>query len=182
MEKRDNDLYETVRQMEKEDNLRLIAQDERERQQFGDRSYLDVALEGCEKFNHEYEGIFDGPEQITEKYDNLTTDELKTKFNLQDEDVILRLVSLRESIKLKRQKSMSYDDLLLFLQNAMNYDDMQIWLMKMNFQGAKLTLNDELKKFFELKTEDDILRLFDVEQNYNQNNIDGIRKILKKKM
>ena len=76
---------------------------------------------------------------------------------------------------------MSNDELILFLQSAMNYDDIQIWLMKMQFQGVQITLNDELKKFFELKTDDDILRLYDIEQNCNQNNIDSIRKTLKKK-
>ena len=179
MDKKDKDLYDIVMQVEREDNLRLIAQDERERQQFGDRSYLDVALEACEKFNQEFEGTFDGPEQITEASDNLTTDELKVKYDLQDDNIILRLISLRESIKTKKQKSMSYDELILFLQSAMNYDDMQIWLMEKEFQGIQLTLNDKLRKFFELKTEDDILRLYDIEQNYDQNNIDSISKTLK---
>ena len=182
MEKKDKDLYDTVMRIEREDNLRLIAQDERERQQFGDRSYLDVALEACEKFNQEFEGTFDGPEQITEASDNSTIDELKVKYDLQDDNIILRLISLRESIKTKRQKSMTTDELILFLQSAMNYDDMQIWLMEMQFQGAQLTLNDKLKKFFELKTEDDILRLYDIEQNYDQNNIDSIKKTLKKRL
>ena len=179
MDKKDKDLYDIVMQVEREDNLRLIAQDERERQQFGDRSYLDVALEACEKFNQEFEGTFDGPEQITEASDNLTTDELKVKYDLQDDNIILRLISLRESIKTKKQKSMSYDELILFLQSAMNYDDMQIWLMEKEFQGIQLTLNDKLRKFFELKTEDDILRLYDIEQNYDQINIDSISKTLK---
>ena len=182
MENKDKELYDTVMQIERDDNLRLIAQDERERQQFGDRSYLDVALEACEKFNQEFEGTFDSLEQITEKHDNSTIDELKVKYNLQDDNVVLRLISLMESIKTKKQKSMSYDELILFLQSAVNYDDMQIWLMKKEFQGIQLTLNDELKKFFELKTEDDILRLYDVEQNYDQNNIDSISKNLKKRL
>ena len=77
---------------------------------------------------------------------------------------------------------MSNDELILFLKSAMNYDDMQIWLMKKEFQGIKLTLNDKLKNFFELKTEDDILRLYDIEQNYDQNNIDSIKKTLKKRL
>ena len=180
MEKKDKDLYDTAMQIEREDNLRLIAQDVRERQQFGDRGYLDIAREACEKNNQEFEGTFDGLDQITETRVNLTIDELKVKYNLQDDNVILRLISLRESINTKRQKSMSYDELILFLQNAMNYDDMQIWFMKMQFQGLQITLADELNKFFELKTEDDILRLYDIEQNYDQNNIDSIRKTLKK--
>lgn len=79
MKKKDKDLYDTVKQVEREDNLRLVAQDEKERQQFGDRSYLDVALEACEKFNQEFEGVFDDSEQIAEMHENSTTDELKLK-------------------------------------------------------------------------------------------------------
>jgi len=108
MDKKDKELYDTVRRMERDDNLRHIAQDERGRQQFGDRSYLDVVLEACEKFNEEFEGIFDGPEQITETSDNSAIDELKVKYNLQ--------------------------------------------------------------------------RLYDIEQNYDQNNIDSIKKTLKKRL
>lgn len=170
MEKKDKDLYDTVMPIE------------RERQQFGDKSYLDVTLEAGEKFNEEFEGTFDGPEQITETSNNLNTDELKEKYDLKDDNVISRLISLRNTIKTKRHKSMSYDELILFLQFAMNFDDMQIWLIKKQLQGVQLTLNDELKKFFELKTDDDILRSYDIGQNYDQNNIDSIKKTLKKRL
>ena len=41
-------------------NLKLIEQDKREREQFGDKNYLDVALEASKKFNSEFDGTFDG--------------------------------------------------------------------------------------------------------------------------
>ena len=74
---------------------------------------------------------------------------------------------------------MNYDELILFLKNIMNYDEMQIWLMRKQMEGIELTLNDELKKFFTLKTNNDILRLYDVEQNYDQNNINELKLLLK---
>ena len=75
--------------------------------------------------------------------------------------------------------NMNYDELILFLKNIMNYDEMQIWLMRKQMEGIELTLNDELKKFFTLKTNNDILRLYDVEQNYDQNNINELKLLLK---
>ena len=38
-----------------------------------------------------------------------------------------------------------------------------------------------IKEVFELTTEDDILGLYDIEQNYDQKNIDSISKTLGKK-
>lgn len=119
---------------------------------------------------------------IYETEDSLTIEEVKLKYDLQDDDIVLRLLSLKSAIKTTRQKSMSFDELLAFLENAMNYDDMQVWLMKKDFEGLKLTLSDQLKKFFELKSNDDILRLYGVEQNYDQDNIDNISKTLEKKL
>ena len=107
-------------------------------------------------------------------------EEMKLEYDIQDDEIILRIWELKQAIREKKQKMMSDDEILTFLRNAMNYGDMQIWLMKEQIEGIELTLNDELKKFFELKSNDDILRLYDIEQNYDQNNIDEIGKILKK--
>ena len=108
---------------------------------------------------------------------NLDIEELKCKYNLQD-DIICKLCSLKNLIEEKRQKSMNYNELITFLKSAMNYDEMQIWFIKQQILNKKITLNEELKKFFELKTNDDILILYDVEQNYNQNNLDEIKRVL----
>ena len=106
---------------------------------------------------------------------NLDIEELKFKYNLQN-DIICKLCSLKNLIEEKRQKSMNYNELITFLKSAMNYDERQIWFIKQQILNINITLNEELKKFFELKTNDDILILYDVEQNYNQNNLDGIIK------
>ena len=103
---------------------------------------------------------------------NLTIEEVKLKYSL-DDDVALRLEMIKFIL------NMNYDELILFLKNIMNYDEMQIWLMRKQMEGIELTLNDELKKFFTLKTNNDILRLYDVEQNYDQNNINELKLLLK---
>ena len=161
-------------------NLKLIEQDKRERKQFGDKNYLDVALEAIKKFNSEFNGTFDGPQEY-EIEENLTIEEIKLKYNLQDDIVALNLQRLRTTIKNERQKSLNYSELLEFIKSAMNYGNMQLWLITQQIDGIKLTLNDELKKFFELNSTDDILLLYDIEQNYNQSNLDGIKKILERK-
>ena len=103
---------------------------------------------------------------------NLTIEDVKLKYSL-DDDVALRLEMIKFIL------NMNYDELILFLKNIMNYDEMQIWLMRKQMEGIELTLNDELKKFFTLKTNNDILRLYDVEQNYDQNNINELKLLLK---
>ena len=103
---------------------------------------------------------------------NLTIEEVKLTYSL-DDDVALRLEMIKSIL------NMNYDELILFLKNIMNYDEMQIWLMRKQMEGIELTLNDELKKFFTLKTNNDILRLYDVEQNYDQNNINELKLLLK---
>ncbi len=108
---------------------------------------------------------------------NLDIEELKFKYNLQN-DIICKLCSLKNLIEEKRQKSMNYNELITFLKSAMNYGEMQIWFIKQQILNINITLNEKLKKFFELKTNDDILILYDVEQNYNQNNLDEIKRVL----
>ncbi len=103
---------------------------------------------------------------------NLTIEDVKLKYSL-DDGVALRLEMIKSIL------NMNYDELILFLKNIMNYDEMQIWLMRKQMEGIELTLNDELKKFFTLKTNNDILRLYDVEQNYDQNNINELKLLLK---
>lgn len=173
MEKKD--VYDMFMESERNINLMHIEQDNIERTQSGDRNYLDIALGACKKFNLKFDGTFDKL-QTDEAEENLTIEEIKLKYDLQDDDVVLRLWTLKSTIKTERQTTMNYNELLAFLKSAMNYDEMQIWLMRKQMEGVELTLNDALKKFFELKSNDDILRLYDVEQNYNQNNIKKIRK------
>ncbi len=174
------ELNDAFKQIFREENMRHIPHNDQESKHVDDTtSYLDVALDGCKKLNQDFIGTFDSLNAENEDPDNLTAEELKAKYAIQDEDVISRLISLRETITSTRQKDMNYDELLSFLLNAMNYDDMQIWLMRKEFQSVHLTLTDKLKKFFELKSNDKIIVLYDIQQNYNQNNIDSLKRELK---
>lgn len=109
-----------------------------------------------------------------------TLEDMKLVYGIWDDEIIQRLWVIKLAIKEEKQNNMRNDELISFLISIMNYGDMQIWLMDQRMKGVNLSLNEKLKKFFELKSDQDILGLYDVEQNYNQDNINGIRKTLKK--
>ncbi len=164
------DLYDIVMESERKANLMHIEQDNREREQFGDKDYLDVAIEAGKKFNSEYKG----------KFDASTLEKIKSLYNIQDDETAQRIINLKSIIKQTKQQSMTIDELIIFLNDAMNYDEMQIWLMRQKIKGVELSLNEKLKKFFDLNSDEEILKIYDIQQNYDENNITGIRKVLTK--
>lgn len=97
---------------------------------------------------------------------------------IQNSDIVSRLLTIKETLEEKKNGKMSYSKLFKFLKSIMNYDEMQIWIMKQQMIGRELTINDMLEKFFELKTDEDIMKLYDIEQNYNENNINHIKESL----
>ena len=101
-------------------------------------------------------------------------------YNIQDTDIVFRLLKIKTKLANERNIDMNNDELFDFLNYAMNFDEMQIWLIRKQLKGEELTLNDELKKFFELKTDDEILVLYDIGQNINEESIDNARKLIKK--
>ena len=131
------DLYDIVMESERKANLMHIEQDNREREQFGDKDYLDVAIEAGKKFNSEYNG----------KFDASTLEKIKSLYNIQDDETAQRIINLKSIIKQTKQQSMTIDELIIFLNDAMNYDEMQIWLMRQKIKGVELSLNEKLKNF-----------------------------------
>ena len=109
---------------------------------------------------------------------SLLIDDIKSTYNINDDKIVYRLLELRDLIIDNKKKDISILDLIKFLNSAMNYDEMQIWLLRKQMKGKVLTLEDKLSKFFELKSNREILNLYIAEENYNQNNIDDIRKSL----
>lgn len=89
-------------------------------------------------------------------------EEFKKTYNIQDTDIVFRLLKIKAKLANERNINMNNDELFDFLNYAMNFDEMNIWLIRKQFEGEELTLNDELKKFFELKTDDEILVLYDI--------------------
>lgn len=105
-----------------------------------------------------------------------TIKKIKEKYNIQNENVIRRLIALKKKFELQKQINMDYDELLIFLEKVMKYDTIHLWLLEQQFQNKKPSLNEKLDKLFKLKTDTDILKIYDIEQNIKRNN----EKILKK--
>lgn len=126
--------------------------------------------------------VMESERQVSQRkqLDDKTQEKIKMLYNIQDAETIQRLINLQLFFEQTKHVIMSIEQLIIFLKAAINYDDMQIWIMKQKRNGVQLSLNDTLKKFFELKTDEEILRQYDVEQNYNTNNIARVRKVLKK--
>ena len=106
-------------------------------------------------------------------------EEYKKKYDIQDTDIVLRIWNIKSKLVNEKNVNMSNEELFSFLDNAMNYGEMQIWLIRKGLEGIKLTLNDKFRKFFELKNDEDILRIYEIEQNYNENNINKVGKLIK---
>ena len=106
---------------------------------------------------------------------NIILEEFRKLYNIQDKNVLLRLLGIKSKLARERNIDMGVDDLILFLSNAMNYGEMQIWLIRQNLEGIELSLSDKLKRFFELETDEGLLILYDIEQNYNEQNIENVR-------
>ncbi len=112
---------------------------------------------------------------------NIILEEFRKLYDIQDKNVLLRLLGIKSKLARERNIDMGVDDLILFLSNAMNYGEMQIWLIRQNLEGIELSLSDKLKRFFELETDEGLLILYDIEQNYNEQNIENVRQLIKGK-
>lgn len=106
--------------------------------------------------------------------------ELKDKYNISSDEVIIRLNSVKEMIKTIKKKDLNYEELIGFLEATMGYDDIQLWIIRKKFEGVTLTLTDKLEKLFELKKDEDIVRLYDTIENVDDININAVRKIFTK--
>ena len=102
------------------------------------------------------------------------------KFNIRDTKVLSRLLSIRSKLVCERNIDMGAEE-LLSLASAMNYGNMSVWLIRQKLKGIKLSLNDKLKKFFELETDEAILILYDIEQDHYEKNVEYVRKVIRNK-
>lgn len=103
------------------------------------------------------------------------------KFSIRDTKVLSRLLSIRSKLVCERNIDMGAEELLSFLASAMNYGNMSVWLIRQKLKGIKLSLNDKLKKFFELETDEAILILYDIEQDHYEKNVEYVRKVIRNK-
>jgi len=81
-----------------------------------------------------------------------------------------RVNELRQAIRNRYNKIISNYDLSLFLRKAMCFSEMQTWLLDANIQGKKISEVDLYEKLFALKTNDELLELYEKELNENEKN------------
>lgn len=105
-------------------------------------------------------------------------EEFKKIYGIDNTYVVLRLLIIKTKLQNEKNVIMSNDELINFITEAMNYGTMQLWLIENSFEGKRLSLNDKLKKFFELKTDEEILHIYDINQNYNEQNIENVLKLI----
>ena len=109
---------------------------------------------------------------------SITIDELqeskKHSISELDHDVIPKIIELQGIILDKKHKSLSVEKMIRFLESAMNYGKFQIWLLDNQIDGIKLSTNDKLRKFLEETSTDEILTLYDIEQNYDDANLENV--------
>ena len=96
--------------------------------------------------------VMESERQVSQRkqLDDKTQEKIKMLYNIQDAETIQRLINLQLFFEQTKHVIMSIEQLIIFLKTAINYDDMQIWIMKQKINGVQLSLNDTLKKFFEL--------------------------------
>lgn len=109
---------------------------------------------------------------------SITIDELqeskKHPISELDHDVISKIIELQGIILDKKHKSLSVEKIIRFLESAMNYGKFQIWLLDNPIDSIKLSANDKLRKFLEETSTDEILTLYDIEQNYDDANLENV--------
>ena len=102
---------------------------------------------------------------------------LNTKYGLSEKNAD-RLYELKRILNKTRNISISYDELIIILKSVMNYDEINIWLVRKSLRGEEATLDEILTKYFKTNNYEDFLRIYDIDQNCNQNNIDDVRSAI----
>ena len=95
-----------------------------------------------------------------------------------DNDVMNKILELQVIIIEYYGTLVSFEDILLFLENAMNYGFFQIRLLESKLSGVTLSYEETIKRFQDENSIDEILKLYDIEQNYGEDNIEQISTCL----
>lgn len=99
------------------------------------------------------------------------------KFEM-DNDVMNRILELQIIIKEDCDVDMSFEDILLFLEDAMNFGAFQIKLLEYKLEGVILSYPEKIRLFLSENDNEDILRLYRIINNFNGANIEGIEEHL----
>jgi len=87
---------------------------------------------------------------------------LKQKYSLKEE-VLLNVLEIQSKINEKNE--LSFGELISFLVRIMNDREMQAWIFGRNLNGEIVSLNDSLTKYFKLKTNEEIINLYELNNN-----------------
>jgi len=87
---------------------------------------------------------------------------LKQKYSLKEE-VLLNVLEIQSKINEKNE--LSFGELISFLVRVMNDREMQTWRFGRNLNGEIVSLNDSLTKYFKLKTNEEIINLYELNNN-----------------
>lgn len=84
---------------------------------------------------------------------------LKQKYSLKEE-VLFNVLEIQSKINEKNE--LSFEELISFLVRIMNDREMQAWRFGRNLNGEIVSLNDSLTKYFKLKTNEEIINLYEL--------------------
>ena len=87
---------------------------------------------------------------------------LKQKYSLKEE-ILLNVLEIQSKINEKNE--LSFGELISFLVRVMNDREMQTWRFGRNLNGEIVSLNDSLTKYFKLKTNEEIINLYELNNN-----------------
>ena len=87
---------------------------------------------------------------------------LKQKYSLK-EKVLLNVLEIQS--KINENKELSFDELISFLVRIMNDREMQTWRLGRSLNGEIVSLNDSLAKYFKIKTNEEIINLYELNNN-----------------
>lgn len=102
---------------------------------------------------------------------NYKLDEFKIDYpviNL-DDKTKEKIIELQGIIEKKKNNKLSPKQLIYFIMSAMNYGEFQIWLIDCTLNGIKLTYEEQIKKFLEVTSVEEILTIYDIEYDYDNN-------------
>lgn len=87
-----------------------------------------------------------------------------------------RVLGIRMLIVTKKNVIISLEETLEFLNNAASYSEFQIWLG--DLQERDISKLDRIKALLARTSDSDIIRLFEVEQNYSKHNLASIDRMI----
>lgn len=95
-----------------------------------------------------------------------------------DNDVMNRIFELQNIIKEDFGTLISFEDILMFLEDAMNFGGFQVKLLEYKLDGVKLSYSEKIRLFLSENDNEDILRLYGIINNFNDVNIESIEERL----